>query len=164
VRGQIRRTGLGQLLHALRQADRVSLGRVVHAQVVADLAHDHLARVEAHSRREGKRVRATKLVGVGAQGLAQVEDRQASALGVILVRNGRAEKGHDPVARVLVDRAFEAMNAFRKDREEAIHDLVPFFGVDLFGEVHRALHVGEEHRHLLPLALEGRAGSEDLLR
>ncbi len=36
VRRQIRRTGLGQLFHALRQADGVPLRGVVHAQIVAD--------------------------------------------------------------------------------------------------------------------------------
>ena len=41
-----------------------------------------------------------------------------------------------------------------EDREEAVHDPVPFLGVDLLGEVHRALHVGEEDRHLLALAFE----------
>jgi hypothetical protein len=32
--------------------------------------------------------------------------------------------------------------------------LVPLLGIDLLGEVHRALHVGEEHRHLLTLTFE----------
>jgi hypothetical protein len=45
-----------------------------------------------------------------------------------------------------------------KDREDPIHDLVPLFRVDLLGEVHRALQIGEEDGHLLPLALEGAAG------
>ena len=53
------------------------------------------------------------------------------------------------------DRALEAVNALGKDLEEAIHDLVPLLGIDLLGELHRALHVGEEHRHLLALAFEG---------
>src|SRR5205823_9080699 len=39
----------------------------------------------------------------------------------------------------------------------------PLLGVDLLRQLHRALHVGEEDGHLLALALEGGAGSEDLL-
>ena len=74
---------------------------------------------------------------------------------MVLVRDRRAEQRHDPVAGVLVDRALEAVNALGEDREEAIHDPVPLLGIDLLGELHRALHVGEEHRHLLPLAFEG---------
>src|SRR5262249_20310153 len=60
-------------------------------------------------------------------------------------------------------RALEAVNAVGEDCEEAIHDFVPLFGVDLPSEIHRALHVSEEHGHLLPLAFEGAAGCQDLL-
>ena len=41
--------------------------------------------------------------------------------------------------------------------------LVPLFGIELLGQIHRPLHVGEEHGHLLPLAFESAAGGEDLL-
>jgi hypothetical protein len=51
----------------------------------------------------------------------------------------------------------------RDRREEVIHDRMSLFGIDLVGEVHRAFHVGEEHRHLFPLAFEGAARGEDLL-
>jgi hypothetical protein len=50
-----------------------------------------------------------------------------------------------------------------EDREEALHDPVPVFGVDRLGEIHRPLHVGEEDGHLLALAFEGAARREDLL-
>jgi hypothetical protein len=50
-----------------------------------------------------------------------------------------------------------------QDLEETLHDVVPFLGFDRLGEVHRSLHVGEEHGYLLPLAFEGRARGEDLL-
>ena len=36
-------------------------------------------------------------------------------------------------------------------------------GVALLGELHRPLHVGEQHRHLLALALQGPAAGADLL-
>ena len=42
-----RRVGRCCLLHALREPHSVSLGSVVHAQVVADLAHDDVAGVQA---------------------------------------------------------------------------------------------------------------------
>jgi hypothetical protein len=48
--------------------------------------------------------------------------------------------------------------------KKAVHDPVQFFGVDLLGEVHRALHIGEQHSHLLTFAFEGAPGGEDLLR
>ena len=94
--------------------------------------------------------------GVRAKLLLQMQGRVAGALGVILVRDRRAEQRHDAVAGVLVDGALEAVHALGEDREEAIHDLVPLLRVELLGELHRALHVGEEHGHLLALAFRRR--------
>src|SRR5207342_603577 len=96
-----------------------------------------------------------QLVCVTAKILLESERRIAGALRVVLVRDRSPEQRHDPVASELVDRALEAMNALGEDPEEPIHDLVPFFGIDLLGEVHGALHVGEEYRHLLAFTLEG---------
>jgi hypothetical protein len=46
-------------------------------------------------------------------------------LRVVLVGDGRTEQRHDPVARVLIDRAFEAMDALVQQGEEAIHHVMP---------------------------------------
>ena len=48
--------------------------------------------------------------------------------------------------------------------EEAIHDVMKQFGVDLIRQLHRSLDVDEEHRHVLALSFERRARGEDLLR
>ena len=77
---------------------------------------------------------------------------------MILVRERRPEERHDAVAGVLVHRALEAMHALGEDREEAIEDAMPLLGVEPGGEVHRALHVGEEDGHLLALSFEGGTG------
>jgi hypothetical protein len=82
---------------------------------------------------------------------------------MVLVSDRGAEKRHDAVAGVLVDRPLEAVNAVGEDLEEAVENPVPFFRVELLGEIHRALHVGEEDRHLLALAFEGTARGQDLL-
>ena len=87
----------------------------------------------------------------------------AGALGVILEGERGAEQRHDAVAGVLVDRALVAVHAVGEDGEEAVHDAMPFLRVEPLGELHRALHVGEQHRHLLALAGEGVARAEDLL-
>src|SRR5439155_22025655 len=50
-----------------------------------------------------------------------------------------------------------------EELEEAAHDPVPVFGVELLGELHRALHAGEEDGHVLALAFEGGPRAEDLL-
>jgi hypothetical protein len=82
---------------------------------------------------------------------------------VVLVGDRRPEERHDPVARVLVHRAFEAVHALGEDLEEAIEYLVPLLGIEPLGELHRALHVGEQDGDLLALAFEGRLRLEDLL-
>ena len=82
---------------------------------------------------------------------------------MILVRDRRAEQRHDPVAGELVDEAFEALDAFGEDLEEPRHDAREGFGVELLGQFHRALHVGEEHRDLLALAFDGRLRLADLV-
>ena len=40
---------------------------------------------------------------------------------------------------------------------------VPLFRIELLGQLHRALHVGEQHGHLLALALERGLGLQDLV-
>ena len=87
----------------------------------------------------------------------------AGAPGVVLVGDRRPEQRHDPVPGELVDGALEAVHARAQDREEAIHDPPPLLGVALLGELHRAHHIREQHRHLLALALQGGAAGADLL-
>ncbi len=155
--------GGGELLHALRQAHGVTLGGVVHAQVVADLADDHVARVEADARLEVQAVLAAQLLAERAQGVAQVQRRVAGPLRVVLVRDGRPEERHDAVPRVLVDGPLEAMHTVGQDLEEAVEDRVPDLRIQSLGQLHRALHVGEEHRHLLALTLQGGLRLQDLV-
>jgi hypothetical protein len=157
------RPGLGQLLHALRDPDHRALGRVVHAQVVADLADHDVARVQPHAHREREPALDAQGVGIAAQLVPQVERGVAGALCVVLVRDGRPEQRHDPVARVLVDRALEAVDPVGEDLEEAVQDAVPRLGIHRLGQLQRALHVGEQDGHLLALALERGLRREDLV-
>jgi hypothetical protein len=150
---------LGDLLHPCREPYGMSLRRVIHAQVVSDPADDHLARIEAHADREVQTMLEPHLVRVAPKLPLEVQRRIAGTLCVVFVRDRRAEQRHDAVTSVLVDRALETVNSLGEDREEAIHDLVPLLGIDSLREIHRPLHVGEEHGDLLALALEGAAGS-----
>jgi hypothetical protein len=102
------------------------------------------------------------LVRVAPELLLKMQRRVTRPLRVVLVRDRGAEQRHDPVARVLIDSPLEAMLSFGEDREKAIHDPVPVFGVDRLREIHRTLHVREEDGHLLALAFEGAAGGENL--
>src|SRR5262245_23465090 len=131
-----------ELLHARGEADRVSLSRIVHAQVVADPTDHHLARVEARANREleavwGEPARIASQLGDDSQ------RRVTGAPGVILMRDGGPEQRHDAVAGELVDRPLEAMHLLGEDLEEAVENTMPFLGVDPLGEQHRVDHVGE---------------------
>ena len=64
---QVAGVRLRERFHALREAHRVALRGVVHAQVVADLADHDLARVEAHARREAEAVAALHLARVALE-------------------------------------------------------------------------------------------------
>src|SRR5207247_4317821 len=110
----------GGPLHALCEAHRVALRRVVHAQVVPDRADHHLPRIEPHADREVESLGAAELAAVAPERFAEMQRRMAGALGVILVRDWRAEERHDPVAGELVDGALEAVDTLREDAEEAV--------------------------------------------
>ncbi len=162
--GDIHLARLGERLHPLREPDRVADRGVFEAQVLADRADDHLARVDPHAHREAEPLVAADLGGVRGELALQRQRRPAGPLGVILVGERSAEQRHDAVAGELVDGALEAVDAVAQDREEALHDRPPGLRVGLLGELHRADHVGEQHGHLLALAVEIGAGAKDLLR
>ena len=155
--------GFGELLHARREPHGVAVSRIVHAEVVADLADHHLAGVEPHAHGEVEASLPTQLAGIAPERLGQMQRRVAGAARMILVGERRAKERHDPVAGELVHRTLESVHPLRKDGEEAVHDPVPLFRIDLRRQLHGTLHVDEEHRHLLALALEGAARGEDPL-
>jgi hypothetical protein len=94
----------------------MALRRVVHAEVIADLADDDFPGVESHPDGEVEGVFETHLVRVARELLLKMERRVARPLGVILVRDRRAEERHDAVAGELVDEALEALDAVGEDR------------------------------------------------
>jgi hypothetical protein len=154
---------LGERLHALGEADAVSLGRKLHAQVVADSPDYDLARVEADADGEQHAVLGANLACVRAGGVTKMEGRVAGPLRVILMGDGRAEERHAAVSGKLIDVALEALDGVAENAEEALHDLRPRLGVELFRELHRALHIGEEDGDLLALALDRGFRLADLL-
>jgi hypothetical protein len=154
---------IGELLEPRGEAHGLPLRRVVHPQIVADLADHDLARMDADSRCERQTVAALHVLGVTAELAPQIERRVTGARCMILVSDRRAEQRHDAVTGVLVDGSLEAVDAVGEQPEEAVEDRMPLFRVEPGSQVHRLLHVREEHRHLLALAFEGAAGGEDLL-
>jgi hypothetical protein len=164
MRGEQHASGLSQLLHPGRQPDRVPERRVVHAQIVADASEHHFPGVQSHADGETEPVRDAHRIGIAPQLASQRQRSVAGPLGVILVGDRRAEQGHDPITGVLIDRAFDAVDALGENGEKAVENLVPGFRIHLFGQIHRAFDVGEQHRHLLALAVQRAAHGKDLLR
>ena len=91
------------------------------------------------------------------------ERRVASAHGVILVGQRRAEEGHDPVAHDLVHGALVAVDSFHHPLEDRIEQLPRLLGIAVGEQLHRALEISEEHGHLLPFAFERALGGQDSL-
>ena len=153
-RADRRRPHRRQRLDPLAQRGRVADRHEVHVHVVADRADDHLAGVQPAADSELDAVAARQLRGQLGHLALELEDRQARAPGVVLVRQRRAEDRQQAVAGELVDRPLELVDRARGDRQEAIEDEAPALGVQRAGELHRADDVGVHHRHLLALALD----------
>src|SRR5262245_5494856 len=75
----------------------------------------------------------------------------------------RAEERHDAVAHDLIDGALVVMDRFHHPFEDRVEKLAGLLGISVDEQLHGALEVGEKHRDLLALALEGSLGGEDLL-
>ena len=82
---------------------------------------------------------------------------------MVLVRDRRAEQRHDAVAQDPVDRAFVPMHRVHHDAERRIQNAPGVFRIGVLDQRERTLDVGEQHRHLLALALEGGARAQDAL-
>ena len=155
---------LGRLLHAGRQVRRLTDRRVVHVEIAADRPHDDFAGVEADADPHGGAVGVSgERVGVSPSRLLHPESRQARPYRVVLEGDGSTEEGHDSVAHHLVDRAFVLVNGIHHQLEHGVENRPRFFGVAVGQQFHRPFQVGEQHRHLLALALERAPGGEDLL-
>jgi hypothetical protein len=153
----------GELFHPGRDVRGLADGGVVQVQVAADGAHHDLARVEPDPDLDRDTVGASDAVGPGADGGVHVEGRVAGPHRVILVRQRRPEERHDPVAHDLVDRALVAVHGLDHPLQDRVEQLAGLFRVAVGQQLGRALEVGEQHRHLLALALERGPGLEDAL-
>src|SRR5262245_15393545 len=104
----------------------MSLRRVVHAQIVADLADYHLARVEPHADGELESS-GSEYACVGAQLFQRGEGGVACSLPVVLVGDGSSEQRHHAVPGELVDGAFESVDVSGENLEDSIEDAMPVF-------------------------------------
>ena len=114
-------SGLGRLLHPRRDVGRVPYRGVVHAQVVADAADHHQARVEPLPHQEGDALGAAKLLRKCRQRLRDPERRLHPAPRVILVGDRGTEQRHDAVAQELVDRSFVTVDLGKNQVKDTRH-------------------------------------------
>ena len=82
---------------------------------------------------------------------------------MVLRGERRPEQRHDAVAQHLVDGAPVVAHGLHHPLEHRIEDGACLLGIAVREELHRAFEVGEQHRHLLALALQCAAVGTDLL-
>ena len=150
-------------LQARGEVRGVADGGVVHAQVVADAADHHDARVDADAHAEIDAVRVGELLAQRLERALHAERSQHGAPRRVLERDRRAEDRHDAVAGELVHRALVAMDLVEQQREAAVHHRVQLLRTEALGDRRRIDQIGEEHGHVLALALERRARAQDAL-
>src|SRR5215510_509373 len=78
------------------------------------------------------------------------------------MRKRRSEQCHDSVAHDLVDRTLVAMHSLNHVFQNRIQKLSCFLWITVGKQLHRTLHVSEQHRHLLALSFESALGSQNL--
>jgi hypothetical protein len=141
------------------RADRV----VIDAEVVADRAHQHLARIEPDPDADLDAVAGARLVRLRPHRALDRERGVAGAHGVVLVRDRRAEQRHDAVAQDPVDGALVTMDATHHHGQRGIQEPPGVLRIGVLDQRERALDVGEQHGDLLAFAFEGGARAEDPL-
>jgi hypothetical protein len=146
-----------------REVGRIADRRVVHAEVVADLADDHRPGVEPHSDTQLHLVRQPKLRPTHLQRQLDSDRGKHGPARVILMGHGGAEECHEAVAEELIDRPLVAMDLGKGQLEELVKEGMHALGAEAFGEGCGACDVAEEHGNLLTRTLVGTPRDEDLL-
>jgi hypothetical protein len=82
---------------------------------------------------------------------------------MVFVGNGGAKQGHNAIAEHLIHRALEAVHGGHHALQGRVEKLLGGFGIKAADEFCGVLEVGKQHRHLLALAGQGGAGSEDFV-
>jgi hypothetical protein len=155
ILGDLNRAGVGSLFHARGEVHGVAHGRVFHDALRTDVSRHHGTRVDADANRE---VEAVLLFDLRRERLDLVQDLECSKNGplrIVLVRDRSAEERQNGVAHEAGDGALVALDGAREDRERAVHDFAPIFGIQLFGERGRSDDVAKERGDDAPFTLRG---------
>ena len=120
--------------------------RVVALGAVVLVGQHDRAGVDRDAYEQVDAVAAAQLVAVGGDRRLDRERRAHRALGVVLVPDGRAEEREQPVARELRDRAVEAPDLARDQRDDLVEQELRPLGPEPLADRGRADDVGEKHR------------------
>jgi hypothetical protein len=142
---------------------RLSDGGVVHVQVTADRAHHDLAGVEAHADVHRGAAGPLELVRVEVHPPLHSQCGVAGSHRVVFVSQRGAEERHDAVAHDLVHGTLVAVHRLHHALDHGIEEFTCFLGIAVGQQLHGALQVGEEHRHLLAFPFEGGFGVQNFL-
>ncbi len=164
VFGDLNRAGQGGLLHARGDVDGVAQSTVLQPQVRADRADDDQAGIDTHAHVQLAGTRRQVGAKLGHAG-DDLQRGQHGAAGVVLVGDGRAEEGQQPVAHEPGDGALIAVDGAHHALERAVDDVAPLFGVELLGQGGGAFDVAEEHSDHAALTghCAGAAGGAELV-
>ena len=152
-----------ELLHAGGQMGGLANGRVVHPEVRADGADHDLSGVQPNPNPDRDTESAERLFRVTLHQLLHAQGGVTGPHGMVLVGDGRPEQRHDPVAHHLVHGSLVAVDSRHHALEHRVEELARLLGIAVGQELHRALEVRKQHRHLLALAFQRASRGEDLL-
>jgi hypothetical protein len=125
-----------------------------HGVVAAHGAGQHLAGVHPDAKSEAHAVRLVE-AGVDVRHRVLHAERGADGtLGVVLVRDRRAENRHHVVADVLVDGAAEALDLVAQAAQAALHEALDRLGIHLLRHRRVTRQVGEDDGYLAALLRE----------
>ena len=152
---QANASGSRRLLHPGRQMNRGTIGLVLHGQIIANGVYHHLAGIESHAN--------IQPVVARSNGLLHVEGCIARSYCVILMGQRCAEQRHDSIALHPVDDTLVAVDRLHHGVDCRLQAIQRLLWIQPLDKRSGALDIGEQHRHLLTLALEGGPGVQDAL-
>ena len=140
-------------LHPRREIRHMTDRRVFRMAAGLDRPHHHFARVDPHAGFNRNLALCAQTVGIATQLLLHRQGGVQCSLRMVLVRDGRAEQGENPVAGGLRDIAAVAMHRRHHKLQHRVDDRARLLGIEIAHQLSRALDVGEQRGDGLTLAV-----------
>jgi hypothetical protein len=145
-------TWRGELFHTRRQMRGLADSGIIHMQAAVNRPHHDFPRVEPDARQHLQAMGAAHLFRVAAERGLHRQGGITGPHGVVFMRHGGTEQGHDAIAQHLVHCALKAVHGVHHDVQRWVQERTGFFRVEALDQLGRALEVGKQHGHLLALA------------